>query len=41
MLARGAEAATTEIDRIGDEDPKGISGPASASERPNRPATPG
>jgi hypothetical protein len=29
MLKRGAEAATTEIGRIGDEDPAGISGSAS------------
>jgi hypothetical protein len=28
MLKRGAQAATTEIGRIGDEDPTGISGPA-------------
>jgi hypothetical protein len=32
MLKRGAEAATTEIGRIGDEDPMGISGPASRSD---------
>src|SRR5258708_6877278 len=29
MLKRGAQAATTDIGRIGDEDPTGISGPAS------------
>jgi hypothetical protein len=29
MLKRGAEAATTEIGRIGDEDPTGIYGPTS------------
>jgi hypothetical protein len=29
MLKRGAEAATTEIGRIGDEDPTGISGQTS------------